>query len=71
MHSRITSEIRVIPADRPEAVPRVVEPRSQGVEYGLEHHGGTFILLTNDGAENFRVVATPADNPSRARPGPS
>ena len=42
-------------------------PRSQGVEYGLEHHEGAFILLTNDGAENFRVVATPADKPSRDR----
>jgi len=65
MHSRITSEVHVIPADRPEAAPRVVEARTQGVEYGVEHHGGTFIVLTNDGAENFRVVATPADNPSR------
>ena len=65
MHSRITSEVRVIPADRPEADPRTVQPRSQGIEYGLEHHGGTFVLLTNDDAENFRVVATPADDPSR------
>ncbi len=65
MHSRITSEVRVVPADRPEADPRTVEPRSQGVEYGLEHHGGTFILLTNDHAENFRVIATPAHSPSR------
>ncbi len=65
MHSRITSEVQVIPAGRPETVPRVVEARRQGVEYGVEHHGGTFIMLTNDQAENFRVVATPADNPSR------
>ncbi|HXP32503.1 MAG TPA: S9 family peptidase, partial [Acidimicrobiales bacterium] len=65
MHSRITSEVQVIPAARPEVLPRIVVPRTQGVEYGLEHHGGTFILLTNDSAENFRVVATPADNPSR------
>jgi oligopeptidase B len=65
MHSRITSELWVIPAAQPHVAPRVVEPRSQGVEYGLEHHSGTFLLLTNDGAENFRVVATPADHPSR------
>ena len=65
MHSRITSEVHVIPAGRPETVPRVIEPRRQGVEYGVEHHGGTFLLLTNDQAENFRVVATPADNPSQ------
>jgi oligopeptidase B len=65
MHSRVTSEVQVIPAGHPEAAPRIVEPRSQGIEYGLEHHGGTFLLLTNDDAENFRVVATPADAPSR------
>jgi oligopeptidase B len=66
MHSRVTSEVQVIPADRPDALPRIVEPRAQGIEYGLEHHGGTFLLLTNDGAENFRVVATPADAPSKS-----
>jgi oligopeptidase B len=65
IHSRITSEIWVIPAARAHAVPAVVEPRTQGIEYGLEHHRGTFLILTNDGAENFRVVAAPADNPSR------
>jgi oligopeptidase B len=65
IHSRITSEIWVIPAARPRAAPAVVEPRNQGIEYGLEHHRGTFLILTNDGAENFRVVAAPADNPSR------
>ncbi len=65
MHSRITSEVHVIPAGQPEEVPRVVEARRQGVEYGVEHHGGAFLLLTNDEAENFRVVATPADDPSR------
>ncbi len=65
MHSRVTSEVRVVPAGRPETEPRTVLPRSQGIEYGIEHHQGTFIVLTNDEAENFRVVATPAGNPSR------
>ncbi len=66
VHSRITSEIRVIPADRPEAAPVVVAARVQGIEYGLEHHRGTFVVLTNDGAENFRVMAVPADGLGRA-----
>jgi len=65
MHSRVTSEVRVVPADQPDAVPRTVQPRSQGIEYGLEHHRGTFILITNDDAENFKVVATPVHDPSR------
>ena len=60
LHSRVTSEVLAIPADDPGAAPRVLAPRSQGVEYGVEHHHGTFLLLTNDAAENFRVVALPA-----------
>jgi len=67
VHSRVTSEVLAIPSATPTSAPRVVEPRTQGVEYGVEHHGGTFLLLTNDGAENFRVVATSAEAPSRQR----
>ena len=65
LQSKLTSESHVIPADRPEELPRVVAARRQGVEYGVEHHGDSFVLLTNDEAENFRVVAAPADDPGR------
>lgn len=67
LSSKITSEVHVIPADRPDDAPRVVEARRQGVEYQVEHHGATFLLLTNDSAENFRVVATPASDPGHDR----
>ena len=65
VHSRVTSEVQAIPADEPGTAPRMIDRRVQGVEYGVEHHGGTFVVLTNDGAENFRVMATPADDPGR------
>jgi len=65
MHSRVTSEVHAIASTAPESAPRVIEPRRQGVEYGVEHHDGTFLLLTNDGAENSRVVATSALDPGR------
>jgi len=61
MRSQTTSELHVIDAMRPDDPPRVVDPRRQGVEYALEHHSGTFFALTNDQAENFRLVARPAD----------
>ncbi|HVC69765.1 MAG TPA: S9 family peptidase [Acidimicrobiales bacterium] len=67
LHSKVTAEVHVIDADRPLSAPRVVEPRHQGIEYQVEHHGDTFLLLTNDAAENFRVVATPAADPGRDR----
>jgi oligopeptidase B len=67
LRSKITSEVHVIDSDAPRSSARVVEARHQGIEYEVEHHGDTFLLLTNDDAENFRLVATPASDPGRGR----
>ena len=61
--SKVTSEVRVISADNPLAEPAVVAPRRQGVEYSVEHHGHRFLILHNDGAEDFAVAWTSADAP--------
>ena len=61
--SKITSEVRVIPSETPAAEPRVVAARRQGVEYSVEHHGHRFLILHNNGAEDFALAYTSADNP--------
>ncbi len=61
--SKVTSEIRVIPADEPAAEPRVIAPRRQGVEYSIDHHGHRFLILHNDGAEDFELAYTSVDAP--------
>ena len=61
--SKVTDEIRVIPADDPTAEPRLIAPRRQGVEYSVAHHDDRFIVHTNDGAENFRIMTAPEDAP--------
>jgi len=61
MGSKITSEVRVRPADDPDGPFRVLVPRRQGIEADVEHVDGTFYVLTNDDALDFRVVTTPAD----------
>jgi oligopeptidase B len=61
--SKITSEVRVIPAAAPLSEPVVVAPRRQGVEYTVEHHGHRFLILHNDGAEDFTLAYTSADAP--------
>ncbi|WP_328850965.1 S9 family peptidase [Micromonospora globbae] len=63
IHSKITSEVRVIPAGNPTGLPAVVAPRRQGVEYTVEHHGHRFLILHNDGAEDFALAYTSADAP--------
>jgi oligopeptidase B len=62
-HSKVTSEARVIPASNPTGEPAVIAPRRQGVEYSIEHHGHRFLILHNDGAEDFALAYTSADAP--------
>ncbi|NPA43092.1 MAG: S9 family peptidase [Chlorobi bacterium] len=53
-----TTEVRYIPADRPESAFRIMRPRRHGVEYYVYHTGGDrFLVMTNeDGAENFKIM---------------
>jgi len=64
--SKSTSEWHAIDAGRPADPPRVVVPRVEGHRYSVEHHGERFFLLTNRGAEDFRLVSAPEDAPLEA-----
>ena len=66
VHSKITSEVLVIPAGEPAAQPAPIEPRRHEVEYYVEHQADRFLILTNDDAENFRLVEAPVSDPGRA-----
>jgi oligopeptidase B len=63
--SQVTSECRFLRSDQPEAEPVIVEPRRTGIEYSIEHQEERFIVLTNDGATNFRLMAAPLARPGR------
>ena len=73
LDSKVTSEYRVLAADDPEGRFTVVEPRRQGIEYSVDHdrgdpdggRPGRFLIVTNDGAEDFRLMAAPDDDPGR------
>ncbi|MEO8096129.1 MAG: S9 family peptidase [Acidobacteriota bacterium] len=75
--SSLTSEVRYIPSDQPEAQFTPVLERVQDVEYDVTHHADFFFIRTNDKAKTFRVMRTPVANSSRetwtefvpARPG--
>lgn len=62
----LSEEVRVIPADDPTAEPRVLQPRERDHEYFVEHFGEHFYVLTNDEAENFRIMRAPVDAPGKA-----
>jgi oligopeptidase B len=61
-----TSEVRLIPAADPTAKPKVFEPRTEGLQYDIEHWNGRFLVRTNaDEAIDFKVMETPEAVTSR------
>jgi oligopeptidase B len=61
--SKITSEWRLLPADRPLDEPTVIAPRREGVEYDVSHQGDRLLILHNDGALDYALATTPAAAP--------
>ncbi len=67
LHSSVTTEVHGLRADDPEGTLQVMEPRRQGIEYSAVHYGANFYIVTNDQAENFRLVEAPDSEPGRIR----
>lgn len=69
--SAVTSEVRYADATDPDAEFTIVWPRRDFVEYSVEHAvvGGEdrFLILHNDGAENFTLVEVPVGDPTAVR----
>ena len=63
--SHVTSETRVLSAADPRGEFSVIEPRRQGVEYSVDHHGDRWFIVTNDEAVNFRLMDAPVATPGR------
>lgn len=62
-----TSEVRLIDRADPAAAPRLIEPRTPNLQYDVEHHGDSLIILTNaDEAEDFKIMTAPVATPGRA-----
>src|SRR5690606_16455368 len=62
--SSVSDEMRFIPANDVSAEWTLVQPRTDDLEYSVEHYGDEFYIITNaDGATNFKIVKTKVSNP--------
>jgi oligopeptidase B len=52
-------ELRVVPAAAPAQPAEVVFPRRAGVRLQADHAGGRWLLRTNEGAPNFKLLEIP------------
>ncbi|MBB4424327.1 oligopeptidase B [Bradyrhizobium sp. CIR48] len=61
-----TSEQRLIDLANPEAPPRLVAAREEGVQYSLADRDDQLFILTNaDDAIDFKIVTAPLNSPER------
>ncbi len=55
-HATRATEMRFLSADDPGGELKILSPRRDGVEYFAAHHEGCFYVVTNDKAENFKLM---------------
>lgn len=64
--STLSSEFRIIAADKPYGEWKVIQPREENLEYSLAHYGDYFYIQTNkDNATNFKLMKTPINKTTK------
>ncbi|MEO0526549.1 MAG: S9 family peptidase, partial [Bacteroidota bacterium] len=64
-YSTLTSDYRILKADKPDGDFQIFSPRERGVEYSIYHYGDDFYILTNkEKATNFKLMKVAVENTS-------
>ena len=64
--STLSSEFRIISADKPYGYWKIIQPREDNLEYSLAHYGDYFYIQTNkDDAINFKLMKTPVNKTTK------
>jgi oligopeptidase B len=63
--SHLTTEVRMLPADKPSANWTLIEPRREGIEYFPDEGDGLLYIRVNDTSHNFRLVTAPVATPGK------
>jgi oligopeptidase B len=58
-----SNEVRIVPADKPDAPQLVIKPRKADVQYEVDAAHGKLWILTNDNHVNFRIVSADPKKP--------
>ena len=64
--SKLTSEVRALPAVTPLGDWRVLDPRRDLHKYSVGHRDGLFYFVTNKEAKNYRIATAPVATPDEA-----
>ena len=61
-HQTVSSEYRFLDADEPFGEFRILQPRSRGHEFDVDHFNGKFYIRSNFRATNFRLLMTSVEH---------
>lgn len=65
-HTTLADEYRFIEADKPTSDFKMFLKRQRGHEYGVDHYGDNFYVLTNWDAQNFRLMSCPVTKTAKS-----
>jgi oligopeptidase B len=65
LHSTVTDEWILVPNDGVTDEFKPFQPRIRGIEYQVEHAGDRFYVITNEDAQNFKLMQTPLDKTTK------
>ncbi|MEI7846699.1 MAG: hypothetical protein WCK35_12940 [Chloroflexota bacterium] len=60
-----TREMRFLDANQPTSALKLIQERKRGIEYFATHHADYFFILSNEDAQNFRLMRTSTNTPGR------
>jgi oligopeptidase B len=66
VHGHDGSETHVVDLDSPQAKPLLIAPRRTGLFIDVMDHGDYFLIRTNVGARDFKIVVAPREAPGEA-----
>ena len=65
VYSTVTDEWIFVPNDGVTDEFKPFQPRIRGIEYRVEHAGDRFYVITNEGAQNFKLMQTSLDQTTK------
>ncbi|MFK7755401.1 MAG: S9 family peptidase [Flavobacteriales bacterium] len=65
-YSTLSNEYQFIDANTPNAEFKMIQPRTENLEYSIAHFEDNFYILTNHEAKNFRLMKAPVSSPGLA-----
>jgi len=64
--SKLTTEVWLLDAHAPRSEPVLIEPRTEGIEYHVEHAGDQLLIVHNTREANFELSTVGLDAPGAA-----